>query len=92
MMINSSVQVGEDLIREEQMNLGNVLAPSSVDLVVRRDLVDNLLEMDLKAESMSCSQQTLLVSDLLDTALGDLSPVVASWSARENFPPIFLAF
>ena len=79
-------------IREEQINLGKVLAPSSVDLVVRRDLVDNLLEIDLKAESASCFQLTLLVSDLLDTALGDLSPVAASWSARENFPPIVLAF
>ena len=68
-----------------------MLAPSSVDFVVRRDLVDNLLEIDLKAESASCSQ-VILVSDLLDTALGDLSPVAASWSARENFPPIVQLF
>ena len=64
-MVNSSAQVGEDLIREEPIYLGKVFAPSSVDLVVRRDLVDNLLEIDLKAESASSSQVTLLVSDLL---------------------------
>ena len=50
-MIYSSAQVGEDLIREEPIYLGKVFAPSSVDLVVRRDLVDNLLEIDLKAKS-----------------------------------------
>ena len=48
-MINIS-QPKCDLIRDEEIYLGNVLAPSSVDLVVRRDLVDNLLEIDLKAE------------------------------------------
>ena len=34
--------------------------PSSVDLVVRRDLVDNLLEIDLQAKSASEPQVTIL--------------------------------
>ena len=67
-----------------------MLAPSSVDFVVRRDLVDKRLAIDLKSKSES--SKMILVSDLLDTALGDLSPTTASWSARENFPPIALAF